>query len=47
VKQALYEIARHLGIQADLEAEKNPDADDIVDTALAPEQGPSGGVVPY
>ncbi|WP_375209441.1 GTPase ObgE [Hyphomonas jannaschiana] len=28
VKQALYEIARHLGIQAELEAEENPDADD-------------------
>jgi len=28
VKQALYEIAKHLGIQAELEAEANPDADD-------------------
>ena len=28
VKQALYEIARHLGIQAEEEAAENPDADD-------------------
>ena len=28
VKSALYEIAKHLGIQAELEAEANPDADD-------------------
>ena len=28
VKPALYEVARHLGIQAELEAEANPDTDD-------------------
>ena len=28
VKQALYEIAKHLGIQAELEAEADPDTDD-------------------